>query len=68
MRATLPFLGNPVNVVYDAESDVVYVAELANGGGRVLSFNSVSENTGGNVAPVINNVLPGVSSLFLYKE
>lgn len=62
------FLGNPVNVVYDSESDVVYIAELANGSGRVLSFESVSSSDGGNVAPSINKALPSVSSLYLYKD
>lgn len=61
-------LGNPVNVVYDSNSDIVYIAELANGGGRVLSFESVSSNTGGNVTPSINNELAGVSSLYLHIE
>ena len=33
-------LGNPVDVAYDADSDLVYVAERANGGGRILVFNT----------------------------
>tara|TARA_R110002020_G_scaffold18722_1_gene65057 strand:- start:311 stop:1324 length:1014 start_codon:yes stop_codon:yes gene_type:complete len=61
-------LGNPVNVVYDAEADAVYVAELANGGGRVLAFSSVSSNTSGTATPAVNNSLTGVSSLYLYKN
>nr|WP_028375047.1 hypothetical protein [Leeuwenhoekiella sp. MAR_2009_132] len=61
-------LGNPVNVVYDADADAVYVAELANGGGRVLAFTSVSSNTSGTATPVVNNMLSGVSSLYLYKN
>jgi len=56
-------LGNPVNVVYDAESDMIYVAELANGGGRVLGFNDAS-NASGNATPTINNMLSGVSSVY----
>lgn len=61
-------LGNPVNVVYDADADAVYVAELANGEGRVLAFTSVSSNTSGTATPAINNKLSGVSSLYLYKK
>lgn len=60
-------MGNPVNVEYDAESDTVYVAELANGGGRVLAFGNVSSSMGGNMSPSINNSLSGVSSLYFYK-
>ena len=60
-------MGNPVNVEYDAESDTVYVAELANGGGRVLAFGNVSTAGGGNASPALNNSLAGVSSLYFYK-
>ena len=60
-------MGNPVNVEYDADSDTVYVAELANGGGRVLAFTNVSTGGGGNATPAVNNSLAGVSSLYFYK-
>ncbi|PHQ30372.1 hypothetical protein [Leeuwenhoekiella nanhaiensis] len=60
-------MGNPVNVEYDAASDTVYVAELANGGGRVLAFGNVSTAGGGNATPAINNSLSGVSSLYFYR-
>ena len=59
-------LGNPVNVVYDADADMVYVAELANGGGRVLAFQQVSTSGQANAAPFTNNQLKGVSSLYLH--
>ena len=61
-------LGNPVNVVYDADTDAVYVAELANGGGQVLAYGNVSTAGGGNVAPSSAASLAGVSSLYLYKD
>ena len=61
-------LGNPVNVVYDAEADAVYVAELANGGGKINSYANVSSSTGGNVPPTSSAMLSGVSSLYLYKD
>ena len=61
-------LGNPVNVEYDADSDTVYVAELANGGGRVLAFTAVSTAGGGNATPAVNNSLAGVSSLYFYSR
>ncbi|WP_026914683.1 hypothetical protein [Christiangramia portivictoriae] len=56
-------LGNPVNVAYDADSDMIYVAELANGGGRVLAFDDVS-NASGNATPAVNNMLSGVSAVY----
>ncbi|MFK7932310.1 MAG: T9SS type A sorting domain-containing protein, partial [Saprospiraceae bacterium] len=56
-------LGNPVDITYDSNSDVVFVAERANGGGRILGF----ENpviTGGDV-PLFNYVFPGASAVHL---
>jgi hypothetical protein len=61
-------LGNPVNVVYDDDYDTAYVAEVANGGGRVLSFNNIRNNGGGNITPQVNNILSGASSVYLYTE
>ena len=58
-------LGNPVNVSYDADSEMIYVAELANGGGRVLGFSSSDM---GNAEPMINNMLGGVSAVFFAEE
>ncbi|MGB3592275.1 MAG: hypothetical protein WBA16_11375 [Nonlabens sp.] len=58
-------MGNPVDITYDAESNTVFVAEKANGGGRILGFNNIS---GGNVAPSLNNTLSGASSVDFYGE
>ena len=60
------FLGNPISAEYDAVNDIVYIAERANGGGRVLAFASVQ--AGGDLAPTVNNELEGASSLYLYQE
>lgn len=60
------FLGNPISAEYDAQNDIVYIAERANGGSRVLAFSSV--DGGGNIAPSINNSLSGASSLYFYQE
>lgn len=60
------FLGNPVSADYDADSDTVFIAERANGGGRVLAFVDASE--GGNISPDINNELSGASSVYYYSE
>ncbi len=59
-------LGNPVDVDYDITSNIAYVAERANDGGRVLGF---EVNTlAGNVAPLYNVLQPGVSAIHLSKE
>ncbi len=60
-------LGNPVNVVYDSNYDAVFIAEVANGGGRVLAFSDVS-TTSGNRSPQINNSLSGASAVYFYTE
>lgn len=57
-------LGNPVAVDYDTATNTIYVAEAANGGGRVLAFTNYS--AGGNIAPVVNNMLAGANSVYFY--
>lgn len=57
------FLGNPIAAEYDASSNVVFIAERLNGGGRVLAFTNAE--AGGNLTPAINNELAGASSLYL---
>ncbi|WP_236002893.1 hypothetical protein [Luteirhabdus pelagi] len=60
------FLGNPVAAEYDADSNTVFIAERANGGGRVLAFTNA--DGGGNLAPSVNNQLEGASSLYFEEE
>ncbi|GEQ86277.1 hypothetical protein ULMS_17850 [Patiriisocius marinistellae] len=60
------FLGNPVSVDYDADGNTVYIAERANSGGRILAFTNVS--TGGNIAPNLNNILSGASSVVFSED
>tara|TARA_R100000935_G_scaffold8302_7_gene17445 strand:- start:76493 stop:77515 length:1023 start_codon:yes stop_codon:yes gene_type:complete len=60
------FLGNPVNVDYDTEGNTVYIAERANGSGRVLAF--VDADAGGNITPTINNSLNGASSVYFSED
>ena len=60
------FLGNPVSADYDAEANEVFIAERANGGGRILSFTNVE--TGGNIGPNMNATLSGASSVYFYKQ
>ena len=56
------FLGNPVDVSYDETTDRVFLAERANGGGRVLGFPLPTEN--GNVFPNYNQSFAGASAIF----
>lgn len=56
-------LGNPVDVAYDNGSDMVYVAERANGGGRVLGFRNPSAT--GGIAPIYNTFFAGASGIHL---
>ena len=60
-------LGNPVNVVYDAAYNVIFVAEALNNGGRVLAFNDATF-VSGNISPDLKYTLQGASSLFFYSE
>ena len=59
-------LGNPVAAEYDADSNTVFIAEAANGGGRVLAFSNA--DAGGNIAPSTNNNLSKASSLYFYSN
>ena len=57
------FLGNPVDIAYDAGSDMVFIAERASDGGRVLGF--ALPSTSGNVAPLYNNLFAGASAVYV---
>lgn len=59
-------MGNPIDVAYDENSGTVYIAEIGNGGGRVLAFSDIG--SGGNVTPSWNVALNGASSLYLHSE
>lgn len=61
-------LGNPVDVAYDEETETIFIAEVANGGGRVLGFSNSDYEAGGDVAPSINNTLSGANSLYFHEE
>ena len=67
VSGALTLLGNPVAAEYDAEADIVYIAERANSGGLVLSFDNAT-TLSGNVGPNLNAAVRGASSLYLYKE
>ena len=58
-------LGNPVDVDYDSEEDMIYVAERATSGGMILGFDA---NATGDVAPMMSGSFPGASSLYFYRD
>lgn len=55
-------LGNPVDVALDKDGGMVYVAERANGGGKVLGF-KLPILTGG-IAPVYSSLFGGASAVY----
>jgi len=55
------FLGNPVDVAYNHDAGLIYVAERANNGGRFLTF--TMPQTSGNPSPVINEFFQGASAV-----
>ena len=59
-------LGNPVSAEYDAATKTIFIAEAANGGGRVLAFSNA--DAGGNLMPNVNNSLSKASSLYFYSS
>ncbi len=56
-------LGNPVDVDYNPETGEIYIAERANGGGRILVFSTPTSN--GNYAPIYNQMFSGASAVYL---
>ncbi len=56
------FLGNPVDIAYSESTATVFVAERANGGGRLLGF---PESASGDVAPSYNELFGGASAIFI---
>ncbi|TXF88875.1 hypothetical protein FUA23_12480 [Neolewinella aurantiaca] len=58
-------LGNPVDIDYDNDEEIFYVAERLRNGGMMLSF---AQDANGNVAPLNTISFPGISSLFLNED
>ncbi len=57
------FLGNPVDIAIDINRMTIYVAERANGGGRILGF--AMPTASGDFAPTYNAEVAGASAVFL---
>ena len=56
-------LGNPVDIVFDTDNRSIYVAERANGGGRIMSFDMPTES--GDLSPNFNELYGGASAIYL---
>ena len=57
------YLGNPVDIAFSVDEKKVYVAERANGGGRLLIFDYPSKS--GNMKPVAKLDYAGASAVYL---
>lgn len=57
------FLGNPVDIAYSPETSDIFVAERANGGGRILIFEYPGAS--GDVSPAFNIMFAGASAINL---
>ncbi len=55
-------LGNPVDIAYDGANGLIYVAERANEGGKILVF---SASDVGNVVPQSVSLFGGASAVYL---
>ena len=60
------YLGNPVDIDFSVDEMKVYVAERANGGGRLLIFNHPTKS--GNMKPVANVDYDGASAVYLDED
>jgi|SRR5690554_5957086 len=58
-------LGNPLDVVYDASIDGIFVAENSRDGGAILFFQGIE--IGGEIAPLYTFAFEGASSLTFAK-
>ena len=63
VEGELSLLGNPVDIVLDNENMSIYIAERANAGGRLLSFDIPTES--GDLMPNFSNEFPGASAVYL---
>ncbi len=56
-------LGNPVDVAYDRELNRIFVAERANGGGKILGFKFPGATS--SIVPLYSKAFPGASAIHL---
>jgi len=56
-------LGNPVDVAYDRELNRIFVAERANGGGKILGFKFPGVTS--SIVPLYSKSFPGASAIHL---
>jgi len=60
------FLGNPVDIAWDGNGGMIYIAERANDGGRILGF--MMPSASGSLAPSYNNLFPGASAVYFSED
>ncbi|AZQ44547.1 LVIVD repeat-containing protein [Nonlabens ponticola] len=66
VKGSNTMLGNPVDLEYDNISKVLYTAERATNGGMALAFDNAV--LGGDMAPMIQKSVSGISSIYLNVE
>ena len=59
-------LGNPVDIGYDSETDMIFVAERANAGGKVLGFRRPT--TSGDMTPIMSTLWQGASAIYVNSD
>ncbi|MEM9990770.1 MAG: T9SS type A sorting domain-containing protein [Bacteroidota bacterium] len=59
------FLGNPLDIAFDPTTQMIFIAERASGGGRILGFNMPMES--GNMSPAYNMEFAGASAVYLHS-
>lgn len=57
-------LGNPVDVAFDDDRNIIYVAERANGGGRILSY-AYPTAAQSDANPIMNRTEAGATAVYL---
>lgn len=59
-------MGNPVGVALDNQTQTIFIAERAKGGGKILFFENLG--AGGNLKPTLISEFSGASSLYFLRR
>ena len=59
-------MGNPVDIGYDPTTDMIFVAERANEGGKVLGYRRPT--TSGDLTPIMSSPWAGASAIYVNTE
>ncbi|WP_194849975.1 YncE family protein [Nonlabens antarcticus] len=66
VQGSKSMLGNPIDLQYDHIGKVLYAAERSTNGGMALAFDNSDE--GGDVSPMMQKAVSGISSIHLNVE